>query len=136
MALTTDATYANVKETLKRLHKAEPKIVYIAGWEKIDACHTVPLFALGDHPDVPKPPPMSKQEINRLCRIRTQLNQLANVDRTLELRVRRELERPAFRHPQDIALFGPCQASAATTGIRGRIYIQPMEVDEELEAAA
>jgi len=112
-------SYQAVKETIKRMHGEEPKLAYIAEWDKTDPCHTVPRYLLGDLPDVAKPAPKQITTSERMKQYRQikQEREEEQAEMRLELEIARKareaIARPAFRHPQDIALFGEPERRAA-----------------------
>ena len=41
------------------------KLVYIAGWASLPDQRKIPMYGVGDYPDVPKPPPIDRKELHR-----------------------------------------------------------------------
>lgn len=130
----TGISYQRVRTAIKELRALECPPLHIAGWEAIDPYHTVALFSYGPGEDVPKPPRTPKRELNRRSRERRKKIKLAKEAAKVQKAKLKQLTRPAFRHPQDIAFFGPPPVICPTAFI-GNLHVQPMEIEDELEEA-
>jgi hypothetical protein len=112
-------SYQTVRDTLHRMHEAEPKAVYISEWKVVDKCHTVPLFSIGALPDALKPEPKKKRSTEDARRWRSNKQKCGEEEVEVQLefelarKAREALARPIFRHPLDVALFGEYRRRAA-----------------------
>jgi len=123
-----------------RLLQAE-KLIYVAEWHQVDAgamYRQVAAYRLGGGEDVPKPPTQSVEERrakNRLYKKRQAERKALAMESARRMSIRKELERPPFRHPQDEWLFGPAPRIWSSAGkVSARIIQQPMSVTDEVEA--
>ena len=97
----------------------ENKVAHICGWREIDESHRVSLHLLGNKPDVLRPPRKPKNTPEYMRDYRQRKKQLAadDVELSLEIelakRARKALAQPIFRHPMDVAFFGPAERRAA-----------------------
>ena len=116
LAMKIGMSYQNVRQTMRLMHEAGE--VFVAGWEKMDICHYVPVYALGNSPDISKPSPQNKPSAERARQYREskQLRAEEEAETRLEMEIARKakeaLGRPVFRHPLDIALFGEYRRAA------------------------
>lgn len=108
LAETIDLFPSSIRDLVYRLH-GERKL-YIERWIIVgkSMAYTA-AYRLGDLPDAPKPPKMTKEQRAakmRIYRANYEQSKAQKAEREYRERVRRELLRPAFRHWMDVALFG------------------------------
>ena len=127
-------SYQRIRTAIKEMRELERPKIHISEWRSVDAYHMIAFFSLGHGKDAPRPPKTPKIVLSRRSRENAKKRKIAKEAEIVKSKVSKELDRPAFRHPQDVAFFGPPPA-ICPTAFRGNRYVQPMEVEEELEAA-
>lgn len=120
-----------------RLLRAQ-RSAYIETWIKIDAgamFRHVAAYRFGSGRDVPRPQPQTPEErraANREYKRRQAGKKARATDVLKREALRKELDRPAFRHPQDVWLFGPAPRVWSSAGkVETRVYLQSMGITEE-----
>jgi DNA-binding Lrp family transcriptional regulator len=127
-------SYQRVRTAIKEMRELDRPKLHISEWRPVDAYHMIAYFSYGYGRDVPKPPKTPKIILSRRSRQRMKARKIEKEAEATKKKVIKELQRPAFRHPQDIALFGP-PPIICPTEFRGNLHIQPMEVEDEIEVA-
>lgn len=125
-------SYQRIRMAIKEMRELDRPKLHISEWRTVDAFHMVAFFAYGRGKDAQKPPKTPKAELSRRSRQRAKARAAVKAAVSIKAKVNKELDRPAFRHPQDVALFGP-PPIICPTAFRGNLYVQPMEVEDELE---
>jgi hypothetical protein len=126
IAFSTGLCRPTVERAMHFLHAAAQ--VHICDWGRVTECNLFKIYTIGPGKDADRPPPLPKSEANKLYKLRRRLiNQKAKLDA--------ELAKPAFRHPQDIALFGDCKTPLSREDAF-KVHRHYITIDEdELEAA-
>lgn len=130
----TGLSYQRIRTAIKQMREIDGTELHISQWRRVDAFHVIAYYSFGVGKDAPKPPKTPKAVLCRRSRENAKKRAVAKAEVTVKTKIKKELDRPAFRHPHDIALFGP-PPIISPTKFRGNQYVQPMEVEEELEAA-
>ena len=127
-------SYQRIRTALQEMRELDRPKLHISEWRPVDAYHQIAFFSFGYGKDAPKPPKTPKSVLNQRSRQRAKQRKIVKATEIAKSKVNKDLDRTAFRHPQDIAFFGP-PPIICPTAFRGNRYVQPMEVEEELEAA-
>lgn len=127
-------SYQRIRTAIKEMRELDRPKLHISEWRPVDAYHQIAFFSFGYGKDAPKPPKTPKIVLSRRSRENAKKRKIAQAAEIVKSKVSKDLDRPAFRHPQDIAFFGP-PPIICPTKISGHLYVQPMEFEEEAEAA-
>jgi hypothetical protein len=93
----------------------ERRMAHIHEWIFTDLWHKAALWTAGEGEDAPRPANDSRSysfEYARRLQLEDDLIE-QNLARERAAKLREALSRPAFRHPQDVAFFGPADREAA-----------------------
>ncbi|NUY33254.1 hypothetical protein F0160_22475 [Paraburkholderia sp. JPY303] len=99
---------SSIRGLVYRLHRNSE--IYIDRWTISGKAYAyTAMYQVGNMQDAPKPPKMShaeRKEKMRIYRANYEETKAERAEREYREKVRKELGRPAFRHWQDLALFG------------------------------
>jgi hypothetical protein len=117
-----------VRTAVKEMHSRG--LVHIVGWIYNRTCHHTPIYRFGPGEDLPQREPLTKSQ-------RMKQYRKMRAERERNQRIQADRLHAIYRDPITTALFGPCkQSTISLDKIKGRVYMQPMTVeDDELEAA-
>lgn len=129
-----NAPYHVIRAMVQELRSWPKRVIYVSEWRLINDGQPVAVYAKGSKADAKRKPKVSQADRCRMYREKVKDRETGAADRRIKQKVADELSRPAFRHPQDVAFFGKPPIIAPTT-FEGHLHVQPMEIEEELEAA-
>lgn len=114
-------TVTSAGEALKRLR--EKKLAHIADWALVDLWHQAAVWVAGEGKDAPRRTNTERNYALENAKRAQLLDDLVeeNLARERAAKLREALSRPVFRHPQDVAFFGPASLDASTTGARDEV---------------
>jgi len=127
-------SYQRIRVAVKEMRELDRPNLHISEWRPVSCSLMVAYFSYGPGQDAARPPKIPKSIRDKKTRERMKARKLEKGVEDTKNKVVKELQRPAFRHPQDIALFGP-PPIICPTEFQGSLHIQPMEVEDELEPA-
>jgi hypothetical protein len=127
IAFLTGLCRPTVERAMHFLHQEDE--VHICAWGKVSECNLYKIYKFGKGKDVSRPTPLSKRQHNDLYKLRSRV-------RHQDAKLKAELSKPAFRHPQDVALFGEYSAAVAPNPDAFKVRRHYITIDEdELEPA-
>lgn len=127
IAFLTGLCRPTVERAMHFLHQEGE--AHICAWGKVSECNLYKIYKVGKGKDVSRPTPLTKGQHNVLYKLRSRV-------RHQDAKLKAELSKPAFRHPQDVALFGEYSGAATTNLDAFKVRRHYITIDEdEMEAA-